>query len=133
MFKVVVLQTLYTLSDDQTEYQLRDRLSFMRFVGLALHDPMRDAKTIWLFPRAPDPGGRGRAQAPVEAIPGCRFLPGRGGRKRARRGGDRLGAAQPCEKARPLAPGVRHGVGDCQGGADLRGDLGVPRNASTLP
>ena len=36
MFKVLVLQTLYTLSDDQTEYQLRDRLSFMRFVGLAL-------------------------------------------------------------------------------------------------
>ena len=31
MFKVFVLQTLYTLSDDQTEYQIRDRLSFMRF------------------------------------------------------------------------------------------------------
>ena len=27
----------------------RDRLSFMRFVGLALHDPVPDAKTIWLF------------------------------------------------------------------------------------
>jgi IS5 family transposase len=49
MFKVLVLQTLYTLSDDQTEYQLRDRLSFMRFVGLGLHDPVPDAKTIWLF------------------------------------------------------------------------------------
>ena len=49
MFKVLVLQTLYTLSDDQTEYQLRDRWSFMRFVGLALHDPVPDAKTIWLF------------------------------------------------------------------------------------
>jgi IS5 family transposase len=49
MFKVLVLQTLYTLSDDQTEYQLRDRLSFMRFVGLSLHDPVPDAKTIWLF------------------------------------------------------------------------------------
>jgi IS5 family transposase len=35
MFRVLVLQTLYTLSDDQTEYQIRDRLSFMRFVGLA--------------------------------------------------------------------------------------------------
>ena len=34
MFRILVLQTLYTLSDDQTEYQLRDRLSFMRFVGL---------------------------------------------------------------------------------------------------
>jgi transposase, IS5 family len=49
MFKVLVLQTLYTLSDEQTEYQLKDRLSFMRFVGLALHDPVPDAKTIWLY------------------------------------------------------------------------------------
>src|SRR5918994_5226765 len=36
MFKVLVLQTLYTLSDEQTEYQIRDRLSFMRFLGRAL-------------------------------------------------------------------------------------------------
>ena len=49
MFRVLVLQTLYTLSDDQTEYQIRDRLSFMRFVGLALHDAVPDAKTIWLY------------------------------------------------------------------------------------
>ena len=49
MLKVLVLQTLYTLSDDQTEYQLKDRLSFMRFVGLALHDPVPDAKTIRLY------------------------------------------------------------------------------------
>jgi IS5 family transposase len=49
MFKVLVVQTLYTLSDDQTEYQIRDRLSFMRFLGLALHDLVPDAKTIWLF------------------------------------------------------------------------------------
>ena len=49
MFKVLVLQTLYTLSDDQTEYQIRDRLSFMRFVGLALEDRVPDAKTLWLF------------------------------------------------------------------------------------
>ena len=49
MFRVLVLQTLYTLSDDQAEYQLRDRLSFMRFAGLALHDPVPDAKTIWLY------------------------------------------------------------------------------------
>jgi transposase, IS5 family len=49
MFKVLVLQTLYTLSDEQTEYQLKDRLSFMRFVGLALHEPVPDATTVWLF------------------------------------------------------------------------------------
>jgi IS5 family transposase len=49
MFRVLVLQALYTLSDEQTEYQLRDRLSFMRFAGLALHDAVPDAKTIWLY------------------------------------------------------------------------------------
>lgn len=49
MFRVLVLQTLYSLSDEQTAYQLRDRLSFMRFAGLALHDAVPDAKTIWLF------------------------------------------------------------------------------------
>lgn len=49
MFRVLVLQALYTLSDEQTEYQLRDRLSFMRFAGLALEDAVPDAKTIWLY------------------------------------------------------------------------------------
>ena len=49
MFKLLVLQTLYTPADDQTEYQIRDRLSFMRFCGLALEDRVPDAKTIWLF------------------------------------------------------------------------------------
>jgi len=49
MFRVLVLQALYTLSDEQAEYQLRDRLSFMRFAGLALQDAVPDAKTIWLY------------------------------------------------------------------------------------
>jgi IS5 family transposase len=49
MFKVLVLQALYNLSDEQTEYQIRDRLSFMRFLGLDLHQRIPDAKTIWLF------------------------------------------------------------------------------------
>ena len=49
MFRVLVLQALYTLSDDQTEYQLRDRLSFMRFTGLGLHEAVPDAKTVWLY------------------------------------------------------------------------------------
>lgn len=49
MFKVLVIQTLYSLSDDASEYQIKDRLSFMRFLGLGLHDPVPDAKTIWLY------------------------------------------------------------------------------------
>ena len=49
MFKVLVLQALYNLSDDQTEYQIRDRLSFMRFPGLDMDGRVPDAKTVWLF------------------------------------------------------------------------------------
>jgi len=49
MFKVLVLQSLYNLSDDAVEYQVRDRLSFMRFLGLTIGDRVPDAKTIWLF------------------------------------------------------------------------------------
>jgi len=49
MFKVLVLQSLYNLSDEKTEFQIRDRLSFMRFLGLSLGDAVPDEKTIWLF------------------------------------------------------------------------------------
>ena len=49
MFKVMVLQAPYGLSDDQAEFQVQDPLSFMRFLGLGLGDRMPDAKTIWLF------------------------------------------------------------------------------------
>ena len=49
MFKVLVLQALYNLSDDQAEFIINDRLSFMRFLGLGLDDKVPDAKTIWLF------------------------------------------------------------------------------------
>jgi transposase, IS5 family len=52
MFKVLVLQTLYNLADEQVEYQIRDRLSFMRFLGLGLEDVVPDATTVWLFREA---------------------------------------------------------------------------------
>ena len=51
-FKVLVLQSLYNLSDEQTELMIRDRLSFMRFLDLGLEDPVPDATTIWLFREA---------------------------------------------------------------------------------
>ncbi|WP_330178014.1 transposase [Candidatus Vondammii sp. HM_W22] len=35
MFKVLVLQHLFNLNDDQTELQIRDRYSFCRFPGLS--------------------------------------------------------------------------------------------------
>jgi IS5 family transposase len=49
MFKMLVLQQLYNLSDDGIEYQVRDRLSFMRFLGLQLEERVPDAKTVWNF------------------------------------------------------------------------------------
>jgi len=49
MFKVLVLQALYNLSDEQAEFMIRDRLSFMRFLGLGMKDAVPDATTIWLF------------------------------------------------------------------------------------
>ena len=49
IFKAIVLYSLYNLSDDQVEYQIRDRLSFMRFLGLGLDGKVPDAKTVWLY------------------------------------------------------------------------------------
>jgi transposase, IS5 family len=49
MFKVLILQRLYGISDAQAEYQIKDRLSFMRFLGLNLCDTVPDEKTIWLY------------------------------------------------------------------------------------
>jgi IS5 family transposase len=49
MFKVLVLQSLYNLSDEKIEFQIRDRISFMRFLDLSLGDAVPDEKTIWLF------------------------------------------------------------------------------------
>jgi len=49
MFKVLVLQHFYNLSDDQTEFQIRDRYSFCRFLGLTPEGRVPDAKTIWVF------------------------------------------------------------------------------------
>ena len=48
-FKMLILASLYNLSDEQLEYQVRDRLSFMRFLGLGIEAPVPDATTIWLF------------------------------------------------------------------------------------
>jgi IS5 family transposase len=52
MFKVLILQTQNNLSDERTEFYLRDRLTWMRFLGLGLGDPVPDANTIWTFREA---------------------------------------------------------------------------------
>ena len=37
------------MSDGQIEYQVRDRLSFTRFLGLVLEDRIPNGTTLWLF------------------------------------------------------------------------------------
>jgi len=49
MFKILVLQRYYNLSDEQAEFQINDRLSFQKFLGMTLADTVPDQKTIWLF------------------------------------------------------------------------------------
>ncbi len=49
MFKGLVIQNLYGLSDEQLEYQIEDRRSFQRFLGLAKHQRAPDQKTFGSF------------------------------------------------------------------------------------
>ena len=52
MFKILLLQAMHGLSDERCEYLIKDRLSFMRFLGLGLADAVPDANTIWAFREA---------------------------------------------------------------------------------
>ncbi len=54
VFKVLILQTNHSLSDERTEYLIKGRLSFMRILGQGLADPVPDANTIWTFWEALD-------------------------------------------------------------------------------
>lgn len=49
MFKGLVVQSLYGLSDDQLEYQIEDRRSFRHFLGIRYNERAPDAKTFWAF------------------------------------------------------------------------------------
>jgi len=43
------VQSLFKLSDEQVEYQVRDRMSFTRFCALGIEDGITDGTTLWLF------------------------------------------------------------------------------------
>lgn len=60
MFKILIIKRLYNLSLDQTEFQINDRISFMRFLDLGLENTVPDAKTIWNYENtlANDEAGR---------------------------------------------------------------------------
>ena len=49
LFKALLVQRFYNLSDEQTEYQINDRLSFQQFIGWTLADKIPDANTLWDF------------------------------------------------------------------------------------
>jgi len=49
MFKMLILQRLHNLSDERLQFQVTDRLSFMRFLGLELSGDVPDARTVWAF------------------------------------------------------------------------------------
>jgi transposase, IS5 family len=49
MFKALLVQRFYGLSDEQTEYQINDRLSFQQFIGWTLADKIPDGNTLWDF------------------------------------------------------------------------------------
>ena len=52
MFKMLILQRLNGLSDERLQYQVTDRLSFMRFLGVELAGNVPDARTVWAFREA---------------------------------------------------------------------------------
>lgn len=49
MFKCLVIQRLYDLSDAQLQFQITDRVSFKRFLGMTDADRCPDEKTFWAF------------------------------------------------------------------------------------
>jgi transposase, IS5 family len=52
LFKMLILQQFYNISDEELEYQVNDRISFMQFLGLGLEDKVPDSTSIWLFREA---------------------------------------------------------------------------------
>jgi IS5 family transposase len=49
LFKALIIQSLYNLSDEQLEYQILDRSSFKQFLGLKKSDRVPDSRTFWHF------------------------------------------------------------------------------------
>ena len=49
MFKIHLIQQWYNLSDRETEFQIRDRLSFRKFLGIGIEANVPDATTIENF------------------------------------------------------------------------------------
>jgi IS5 family transposase len=76
IFKILILQAMHSLSDERCEYLIKDRLSFMRFLGLGLAAAVPDANTIWTFREALKRAGAVDAlfRRFDEALRACGFL-----------------------------------------------------------
>jgi len=62
MMKIIFVQRLYNLSDDQVEYQIIDRLSFRRFLGIPFSNAVPDCKTVWAFRESLNQAGEDRTK-----------------------------------------------------------------------
>lgn len=49
MLKVLFLQRLYNISDNQVEYQIKDRMSFREFLDIQSVEDVPDEKTVWKY------------------------------------------------------------------------------------
>ncbi len=49
MFKIMILQSYYGLSDKQIEYQILNRISFKKILDIETANKIPDEKTVWLF------------------------------------------------------------------------------------
>jgi hypothetical protein len=49
LFKMLILQQLFNLSDSELEFQVNDRRSFEEFIGLGIMDTIPDATTVAFF------------------------------------------------------------------------------------
>ena len=122
MFKGLALQSLYRLSDAQLEFQIEDRRSFQRFLGLGNHQRAPDRNTFWafrerlsqpglaetLFKRFSQPVGPSRIHLPQRADRRC--LSGVGSRAAQHPGReppDQAGRCAPRVDGQP-APPERH-------------------------
>lgn len=62
MVKILFLQRLYNLSDEQLEFQITDRLSFRRFLNITFSDAVPDCNTVWTFRELLNHSGEDRSK-----------------------------------------------------------------------
>ncbi|MEC5162562.1 MULTISPECIES: IS5/IS1182 family transposase [unclassified Janthinobacterium] len=68
MVRVLLIQQLFNLSDEQMEFPLLDRLSLQRFVELRSSSQIPDQTTIWTFKERLIPAGA--SESIFEAVSG---------------------------------------------------------------